>query len=163
SGRALLVAARRRRRAPVERPRASPRASELAGQRARAARRGRARGAARSARGAAATGAGAGTDKRAGEHAARQVPAGEGARARGGFGTLYRATRLADGTPAALKVLHEELATSKELVDRFRREAEIVGALQHPNICRLYETGELASGVPYMALELLDGRDLQSL
>jgi serine/threonine protein kinase len=83
--------------------------------------------------------------------------------ARGGFGTLYRARRISDGMPGALKLLHEELAASKDLVKRFRREAEIVGALQHPNICRMYETGELPSGLPYMALELLDGRDLQSL
>ena len=80
---------------------------------------------------------------------------------RGGMGVVWRARR-ADGLvkrPVALKLLRAEFSSS-ELLARFARERDILGALEHPNIARLYDAGVAANGQPFLALQYVEGTPL---
>ena len=77
---------------------------------------------------------------------------------RGGMGAVYRA-RSPKGELVALKLLDRAAAQDPDLLLRFRREAEAGRSLQHPGIARVLDIGQ-AGGVPYLALELLDGPNL---
>jgi serine/threonine protein kinase len=81
---------------------------------------------------------------------------------RGSMGTVYRATDLRNGQAVALKLMASELAEDAELVERFRREALAASRVVHPNITRVFESGN-ADGQLYMAMELLEGDDLKDL
>ncbi len=75
----------------------------------------------------------------------------------GGMGSVYEALHEPTQRLVALKLLHPALLRP-ESIGRFRREAKLLGHLEHPDIARLYETGELEVGgaqVPYIALELV--------
>jgi serine/threonine-protein kinase len=77
---------------------------------------------------------------------------------RGGMGAVWRARR-SDGVikrPVALKLPHAGLYT-RELLDRFASERDILAELSHPNIARLYDAGFTETGQPYLALEFVDG------
>jgi len=77
---------------------------------------------------------------------------------RGGMGVVWRARR-ADGLlkrPVALKLMHAGFY-SGELLARFARERDILAALTHPNIARLYDAGFTATGQPFLALEFVEG------
>src|SRR5262249_29886405 len=78
---------------------------------------------------------------------------------RGGMGVVYRARQ--NGLPrlVALKVLTNEHANADQLT-RFRTEADSAARLQHPNIVQVFEVGE-AGGRPFLALEFVDGGNLQ--
>jgi serine/threonine protein kinase len=78
----------------------------------------------------------------------------------GGMGEVYRATDSSLGRDVAIKLVHSELDGSSELVVRFQREARALAALNHPNICTIYEIGEQDGGV-FIAMELLEGRSLR--
>ncbi|HEV3117889.1 MAG TPA: serine/threonine-protein kinase [Gemmataceae bacterium] len=80
--------------------------------------------------------------------------------ASGGMCVVYRAVDPGLGREVALKVLPPELANQTILLERFRREARNVAKLRHENIVTIYEFGE-ASGVHYLALEYVDGIDLE--
>jgi serine/threonine protein kinase len=80
---------------------------------------------------------------------------------RGACGAVYRA-RHAGGRQVALKVLHAELAPSREHAHRFAREARALGLLRHPNVIAVDEVGSLAGGEPYLVMELLAGRSLEA-
>jgi predicted Ser/Thr protein kinase len=80
----------------------------------------------------------------------------------GGMGTVWRAEDAA-GRPVALKVMHEHLAERADLVARFRREASAAQSIGHPHIVRVLELGATDAGRPFIAMELLDGQDLQEL
>ena len=78
------------------------------------------------------------------------------------MGVVYQARQLDLNRPVALKmILSGEHAGAAER-DRFRREAEAVAALQHPNIVQIFEVGE-ANGRPYLAFEYVDGGSLAQL
>jgi len=79
----------------------------------------------------------------------------------GGFAAVYRATHTGSGEPVALKVLHAHLLADGQALERFRREAEAINQLRHPNIVRVLACGEVGPGQPYIAMEWLEGHNLQ--
>ncbi|MEZ4312566.1 MAG: serine/threonine-protein kinase [Polyangiaceae bacterium] len=82
--------------------------------------------------------------------------------AQGGFGVVYRAEHIESGAPAALKVIHAELASSPVMVARFEREIATIQRVEHPGVVRVLEQGRLADGRPYFVMELLHGDDLSA-
>jgi Tol biopolymer transport system component len=77
----------------------------------------------------------------------------------GGMGEVYRATDTTLGREVAIKVLPSEVAEDPERLARFRREAQLLAALNHPNIAAIHGLEE-ADGKPFLALELVEGEDL---
>lgn len=81
----------------------------------------------------------------------------------GGFGQVWRATRLADGLTVAIKILHLELVRSIDALTRFQRELDAIGRLQHPNVVRALDHGTLGDGRPYLVLEYIEGPSLREV
>ncbi len=77
----------------------------------------------------------------------------------GGMGTVYRAQDVRLDRQAALKLLPDASLFDKDTLLRFRNEARAASSLNHPNICTVYDAGE-DNGIPYLAMELLDGQTL---
>jgi predicted Ser/Thr protein kinase len=81
---------------------------------------------------------------------------------RGGMGEVYRANDLLLGQPVALKFLLPAATASESALSRFRREVRTARQVSHPNVCRVYDIGEV-DGLTYLTMEYIDGEDLASL
>ena len=81
---------------------------------------------------------------------------------RGGMGEVYRADDLTLDQPVALKFLPEEVAGNESNLARFRNEVRVARQVSHPNVCRVYDVGQVGSQV-FLSMEYVDGEDLASL
>jgi len=80
----------------------------------------------------------------------------------GAMGLLYRARDPVINRQVALKTITAGIADDPSMLERFYREAQSAGGLQHPNIVTIYDMGD-ERGVPYIAMELVDGENLDQL
>ena len=81
---------------------------------------------------------------------------------RGGMGVVYKAVDPAIGRPVAIKMITGGFSDDPSLLQRFYREAQSTGALQHPNIVTVYDLGDDA-GTPYLVMEYLEGETLEAV
>lgn len=80
----------------------------------------------------------------------------------GGMGWVYRATREDDPVPVAIKVMSEHTRSNPVLLRRFEQEFRAASRLNHPNMVRAIDYGE-AEGIPYLVMELVEGKTLSDL
>jgi serine/threonine-protein kinase len=81
---------------------------------------------------------------------------------RGGMGEVYRADDLKLGQPVALKFLPRGLEQDAQHLERFLNEVRSARQVSHPNVCRVFDVGEV-EGQHYLSMEYVDGEDLASL
>jgi serine/threonine protein kinase len=81
---------------------------------------------------------------------------------KGGMGEVYRADDLTLGQGVALKFLPDQAASDEAMLERFRNEVRIARRVSHPNVCRVYDVGDV-EGQTFFTMEYVDGEDLASL
>jgi serine/threonine protein kinase len=81
---------------------------------------------------------------------------------KGGMGEVYRADDLTLGQAVAMKFLPDEAGHDEGLLERFRNEVRMARRVSHPNVCRVYDVGEV-DGQTFFTMEYVDGEDLASL
>jgi serine/threonine protein kinase len=81
---------------------------------------------------------------------------------KGGMGEVYRADDLTLGQSVALKFLPDDAARDENLLERFRNEVRMARRVSHPNVCRVYDVGDV-DGHTFFTMEYVDGEDLASL
>jgi serine/threonine-protein kinase len=81
---------------------------------------------------------------------------------KGGMGEVYRADDLKLGQAVALKFLPKAVSTDEGLLARFHAEVRLARQVSHPNVCRIYDIGEV-EGRHFLSMEYVDGEDLASL
>jgi len=81
---------------------------------------------------------------------------------RGGMGEVYRADDLKLGQTVAIKFLPESLSRDAGALQRFHSEVRIARQVSHPNVCRMFDVGEV-DGMTFLTMEFVDGEDLASL
>lgn len=88
---------------------------------------------------------------------------------RGGMSTVYRAFDTVLERPVAIKLMHREIATDSDQLERFRREARAVAQLNHPHVVTVIDAGEEpdpvdpSTGSPFIVFEFVDGETLKSV
>ncbi len=83
--------------------------------------------------------------------------------AKGSMGVVYKAVQEAIGRVVAIKVMHGYLVNDEESMKRYHKEAKAASRLNHPNITSVYDFGVLASGQPYIVMDLLQGKALADI
>src|SRR5450631_3650958 len=81
---------------------------------------------------------------------------------KGGMGEVYRADDLTLGQAVAMKFLPDEAGRDEGLLERFRNEVRMARRVSHPNVCRVYDVGDV-DGQTFFTMEYVDGEDLASL
>src|ERR1700758_5891296 len=85
----------------------------------------------------------------------------------GGMSTVYRAFDTVLERPVAIKLMHREIASDSDQLERFRREARPVAQLNHPHVVSVIDAGEEplddGEGTPYIVLEYVNGETLKSV
>ncbi len=82
----------------------------------------------------------------------------------GGFGVVYRGVHVGTGQEVAVKVLNAEAAGERhEAAKRFEKEGRVLARLQHPATVRIFDVGVTADGAPFMAMELVDGPNVEQV
>ncbi len=81
----------------------------------------------------------------------------------GGMGAVYLGEHVKMGRKSAIKVMNPGMAADPDAISRFNREASNASRISHPNVCQIYDFGETADGVIYLAMEFIEGSALTDL
>jgi serine/threonine-protein kinase len=81
----------------------------------------------------------------------------------GGMGQVYLAEHVKMGRRSAIKVMNPSMVHDPDAIARFNREASNASRITHPNVCAIYDFGETADGVIYLAMEYIEGEALTAL
>jgi hypothetical protein len=81
----------------------------------------------------------------------------------GGMGAVYLGEHVKMGRRSAIKVMNPAMAGDPDAISRFNREASNASRISHPNVCQIYDFGETADGIIYLAMEYIEGASLTAI